>query len=72
MECGGYAARIYSHYKPFVVVPFIVQYFLIVVVSDSSLIDEDRIRADMSVPGTVYSCDLPLSHASRSGCSSCS
>jgi hypothetical protein len=37
MECGGYAARIYNSYRPFVVTPFIVQYFLIVVVSFSGL-----------------------------------
>lgn len=33
MECGGYAARIYSHQRPFVVGAFVAQYFLIVVVS---------------------------------------
>ncbi|RXK35147.1 hypothetical protein M231_07595 [Tremella mesenterica] len=31
METGGYAARIYSHYRPFVVGSFVAQYFLIVV-----------------------------------------
>lgn len=33
MECVGYACRIYSHYRPFLVVLFIIQYFMIVVVS---------------------------------------
>lgn len=33
MEMGGYAARIASHKKPFVVGAFVAQYFLIVVVS---------------------------------------
>jgi hypothetical protein len=34
-EAAGYGTRIASHYKPFVVVTFVVQYFLIVVVSPS-------------------------------------
>ena len=32
MEIGGYAARIYSHKRPFVIGAFVAQYFLVVVV----------------------------------------
>jgi hypothetical protein len=38
MEIGGYAARIISHKRPFLVSTFVAQYFLIVVVSTSDLI----------------------------------
>jgi hypothetical protein len=31
MELGGYVARIYAHYHPFLVSAFVAQYFLIVV-----------------------------------------
>lgn len=33
MELGGYAARTYAHYRPYLVSAFVAQYFLIVVVS---------------------------------------
>ena len=56
MECGGYAARIYSHYRPFVVSAFVAQYFLIVVVSAPQL---TLSRALIVGAGLVLSSNLP-------------
>lgn len=46
MEMGGYAARIVSNNRPFLVSTFVAQYFLIVVVSSVLASSVDRVIWD--------------------------
>jgi hypothetical protein len=80
MEIGGYAARIVSHKRPFLVSAFVAQYFLIVVVRPASTppclyktgIMPGRTRlAGLTHTGTstIHRCHLPIALAGHQGLS---